>query len=332
MKVLEVENLSVEFRVEGKTLPVVSQLSFSLDRGEILAIVGESGCGKSVSCMSLTRLLPEPPAFYSDESSIKIDGKSILNLNKKELRKVRRENVSYIFQEPSSSLNPVFRIDDQIAEAILLRNDGHSADVKGEIIDLLTRVGIPDPEKRMNCYPHELSGGMQQRVMIAMALAGKPDILIADEPTTALDVTIQAQILDLLKQIRERDRMSIILVTHNLGIVADMADRVIVMYAGHSLESASAQEIIFNPRHPYTKALMNAVPKLGTAEKSRLETIPGTVPSPEDYAEGCRFSDRCPLLLEKEKENKNLRSLCTEKVPEWKEIKKGHYCRCHCLK
>jgi len=331
MKILEVDNLSVEFRVEKKILPVVSNVSFSLEKGEILAIVGESGCGKSVTCMALTRLLPEPPAFYSEDSTIHIKNKPILKLSKKQLRKVRQKNVSYIFQEPSVSLNPVFKVSDQIAEAILLRNDAQNPDVNNEIISLLSRVGIPDPEKRMHAYPHELSGGMQQRVMIAMALAGKPDILIADEPTTALDVTIQAQILDLLKHIRNKDSMSIILVTHNLGIVADMADRVIVMYAGHTLEEANSNEIIFNPQHPYTKALMNAVPKLGASEKSKLETIPGTVPSPEDYSTGCRFSDRCPILANSV-DNENLKHLCLNSVPKWTEIKKGHFCRCHCLK
>jgi oligopeptide/dipeptide ABC transporter ATP-binding protein len=330
MNILEVDNLSVDFRIDTKVFPAVSNVSFSLKKGEILALVGESGCGKSVTCMSLTRLLPEPPANYSAQSSILVKDKSVLSLKSRELRKVRRENVSYIFQEPSSSLNPVFRIDDQIAEAIHLRPDATEVDVKEEIIELLTQVGIPDPVKRMRCYPHELSGGMQQRVMIAMALAGKPDILIADEPTTALDVTIQAQILDLLKSIRDKNNMSIILVTHNLGIVADMADRVIVMYAGHTVESALAEEIIFNPQHPYTKALMNAVPKLG-ADKSRLETIPGTVPSPDNYPAGCRFYGRCSLI-EKHKTNNDLINLCKSEVPEWKELKKGHFCRCHYLK
>ena len=331
MNVLEVDNLSVDFRIDGKVYPAVSNVSFTLKKGEILALVGESGCGKSVTCMSLTRLLPEPPAHYSPESRIVLQGKSVLDLNKKGLRKIRRENVSYIFQEPSSSLNPVFRIDDQIAEAIRLRPDGAEADVKQEIIELLTKVGIPDPVKRMRCYPHELSGGMQQRVMIAMALAGKPDILIADEPTTALDVTIQAQILDLLKSLREQENMSIILVTHNLGIVSDMADRVIVMYAGHTVEEALAKEIIFNPQHPYTAALINAVPKLG-ARQCRLETIPGTVPSPDNYPDGCRFFGRCAIADEKKPGNKDLLNLCKTQIPEWKEIKKGHFARCHYLK
>ena len=331
MNVLEVDNLSVDFRIDGKEYPAVSNVSFSLKKGEILALVGESGCGKSVTCMSLTRLLPEPPAHYSLKSRIILQGKSVLDLNNKGLRKVRRENVSYIFQEPSSSLNPVFRIDDQIAEAIRLRPDGAQVDVKKEILELLTKVGIPDPVKRMRCYPHELSGGMQQRVMIAMALAGKPDILIADEPTTALDVTIQAQILDLLKSIRDQDNMSIILVTHNLGIVADMADRVIVMYAGNTVEEALAKETIFNPLHPYTKALIDAVPKLG-AGQCRLTTIPGTVPSPDNYPAGCRFFGRCSLADEKKLEGNDLINLCKSKIPEWKEIKKGHFCRCHYLK
>lgn len=331
MSILDVKNLSIEFQVDGQWLSAVSDLSFHVDKGEILAIVGESGCGKSVTCMSLARLLPEPPARYSS-GKIELHGKSILDLKKKALREVRRHNLSYIFQEPSVSLNPVFRVGDQIAEAILLRKDAKESDVKAEIIELLNQVGIPAPESRMQCFPHELSGGMQQRVMIAMALAGKPDLLVADEPTTALDVTIQAQILDLLCEIREKSNMSIILVTHNLGIVADMADRVVVMYTGHAVESAPVAEIINNPRHPYTKALLEAVPRLGSP-KGKLTTIPGMVPSPANLPKGCRFFGRCILANPENKScNPETIKLCQEKIPEWKEIKEGHYCRCHCLK
>ncbi len=331
MSILDVENLSIEFQVDDQWLPAVSNLSFHVDKGEILAIVGESGCGKSVTCMSLARLLPEPPARYSS-GKIELHDKSILDLKKKALREVRRHHISYIFQEPSVSLNPVFRVGDQIAEAILLRKDAQETDVKAEIIALLNQVGIPAPESRIQCFPHELSGGMQQRIMIAMALAGKPDLLVADEPTTALDVTIQAQILDLLCEIRKNSEMSIILVTHNLGIVADMADRVIVMYAGHAVESAPTAEIINNPRHPYTKALLEAVPRLGSPEGT-LTTIPGMVPSPANLPKGCRFFGRCSLADAKNKScDQEIIKLCQEKVPEWKEIKKGHYCRCHCLK
>ena len=321
MPILEVNNLSVEFKVDGRWLQTVNDVSFSVEKGEIVALVGESGCGKSVTCMSLARLLPEPPARYS-AGEIILHGKSVLNLKKKELREIRRHNIGYIFQEPSSSLNPVFRVGDQIAEAVLLRKDARTTDVKSEVIDLLKQVGIAAPEERINSYPHQLSGGMQQRIMIAMALAGKPDILVADEPTTALDVTIQAQILDLLREIREKRKMSIILVTHNLGIVADMADRVIVMYAGHMIESAPTDELLKNPVHPYTKALLSAVPKLGHSNR-KLTTIPGNVPSPANFPEGCRFFGRCELAEQKDTDR------CRKEIPEWKEITKGHFCRCH---
>lgn len=328
MSLLEVKNLSIDFQVEGKWLPAVDDLSFQVNQGEILAIVGESGCGKSVTCMSLARLLPEPPARYSS-GEIALHDKPVLSLNKKDLRELRRHNISYIFQEPSVSLNPVYRVGDQIAEAILLRHDAKEADVNGEIIQLLDQVGIPEPESRMQCYPHELSGGMQQRIMIAMALAGKPDLLVADEPTTALDVTIQAQILDLLGEIRKNSDMSIILVTHNLGIVADMAERVVVMYAGHAVESAPTAEILKSPKHPYTKALLSAVPKLGSPDE-RLTTIPGMVPSPADLPKGCRFFGRCPIA-DKEKPGCDIEIIknCSENIPKWEKIAEGHYCRCH---
>lgn len=328
MSLLQVKKLSIEFQVDGKWLPAVSDLSFHVDQGEILAIVGESGCGKSVTCMSVAKLLPEPPARYSSGEII-LNDKLVLDLNKKDLRELRRHNISYIFQEPSVSLNPVYRVGDQIAEAILLRKNAKESDVKKEIIELLNQVGIPEPESRMRCYPHELSGGMQQRIMIAMALAGEPDLLVADEPTTALDVTIQAQILDLLCEIRNNSNMAIILVTHNLGIVSDMAERVVVMYAGHAVESATTAEILKNPKHPYTKALLSAVPKLGSPDE-RLTTIPGMVPSPADLPHGCRFFGRCPIA-DKEKPDSDVSVIknCSENIPEWEEITEGHYCRCH---
>ena len=322
MKILEVENLSVEFLVEGRALPAVSDVSFSIDKGEILAIVGESGCGKSVTCMSLARLLPEPPARFAG-GSITLAGKSVLDLKTRELRGLRRDNISYIFQEPTASLNPVFTVGDQIAEAVELRGDG--ADVWAEVVELMRQVGIPAPEKRVNSYPHEMSGGMQQRVMIAMALAGKPDLLVADEPTTALDVTIQAQILDLLREIRDSTGMSIILVTHNLGIVADMADNVVVMYAGHMVESGPTRSVIDSSEHPYTKALIDAVPKMGNPAET-LNTIPGSIPSLENYPKGCRFFGRCALALEKGEDDLGL---CATTIPAWREIGKGRFKRCH---
>jgi oligopeptide/dipeptide ABC transporter ATP-binding protein len=326
MKLLEVKNLSIDFKNAESWSPVVSNVSFELKKGEIMALVGESGCGKSVTCMSLTKLLPSPPARYTcDGMNFYHRGKicDILNLSKPQLRKIRGGGIAYIFQEPSVTLNPVYKVGDQIAEAIALHRPDVT-DVKAEIIEQLRRVGIPAPESRINSYPHELSGGMQQRVMIAMALACEPELLIADEPTTALDVTIQAQILELLSEIRDQRSMTILLVTHNLGIVAQMADRVCVMYAGHTVESASAKDIFEKSCHPYTRALLAAVPKAGNKGKE-LQTIPGNVPSPESYPGGCRFYGRCEhcdsLSAEKQK-------LCREKVPEWEKVGENHYCRC----
>ena len=325
MSIVDVHNLSIEFKVDGRWVPAVNNISFNVEKGEILALVGESGCGKSVTCMSLARLLPEPPARYVS-GEILLHDQSVLTLKNRALREIRRHNIGYIFQEPSASLNPVFKVGDQIAEAVLLRKDASSSNVRAEVIELLQQVGISDSEKRINSYPHQLSGGMQQRIMIAMALAGKPDVLVADEPTTALDVTIQAQILDLLSEIRQKRNMSIILVTHNLGIVADMADRVVVMYAGHTVESAETEELMKNPKHPYTQALLSAVPKLGHSDE-KLTTIPGSVPSPANYPNGCRFFGRCALAEKMMKSEPDL--LCEKSVPDWIATKKGHFCRCH---
>ena len=325
MNILEVKDLSVGF-VSGKNkiTPTVSDVSFELKRGEILALVGESGCGKSISCMALSKLLPSPPAEVTGTINLRKRDGSVVNIQdlpKKELRKIRGGEIAYIFQEPSVSLNPVFRIGDQIAEVL----DLHRPEIENqqeEVISLLKKVEIPAPEARVKCYPHELSGGMQQRVMIAMALASNPSVLVADEPTTALDVTIQAQILDLLKQLRNEQGMSIILVTHNLGIVAEMADRVCVMYAGRIAETAPVRELLENPQHPYTKALLKAVPVLG-GDKKRLSTIPGTVPMPADFPPGCRFCDRCELF------SKTENAPCKTQVPPFKEIVPGHFCACH---
>ncbi len=331
MSILEVKNLSVEFQVEGAWLPAVSDLSFDLEKGQILALVGESGCGKSVTCLSLARLLPEPPARYTS-GTITVNGQSVLDATKKQLREIRRHDISYIFQEPSVSLNPVFRVGDQIAEALVVAGTCEDSGITARVVELLRQVGIPEPEKRMRAYPHELSGGMQQRVMIAMALAKEPDILVADEPTTALDVTIQAQILDLLRGLRESSNMSIILVTHNLGIVSDFAEKMVVMYAGHAVEAADTAEILESPLHPYTRALLSAVPKLGRQDE-KLATIPGIVPSPADFPKGCRFFGRCTVADTSNPDtDPELLKLCSTAVPDWREISKGHYSRCHCSK
>ena len=326
MKLLEVEDLSIDFKNADKWTSVVSDVSFELKRGEIMALVGESGCGKSVTCMALTKLLPTPPARYSC-TSVKFRHRgeicNPLKIAKRQLRKIRGGGIAYIFQEPSVTLNPVYRVGDQIAEAVMLHRP-EVADVRNEVIEQLRRVGIPAPESRIDSYPHELSGGMQQRVMIAMALACEPELLIADEPTTALDVTIQAQILELLSEVRDKRSMTILLVTHNLGIVSQMADRVVVMYAGHTVEAAPGKEIFSKARHPYTHALLNAVPKPGN-EGQELQTIPGNVPSPVNYPEGCRFYGRCEHCdsLPADKQE-----ICKTKIPPWEKIGEEHYCRC----
>ena len=328
MNVLEVNNLTIEFKSERVFLPAVTDVSFHLGKGEILALVGESGCGKSISCMSLARLLPTPPARIPRGEVLltRRDGttEDVMKLSPRQLRKIRGGEIAYIFQEPSVSLNPVFRVGAQIAEAIELHRPD-VADVGAEVVELLRQVGIPGPEERARLYPHEMSGGMQQRVMIAMALASRPSILVADEPTTALDVTIQAQILELLADLRKQFGMSIILVTHNLGIVSEMADRVCVMYAGRIVESAPVRDLIDHPRHPYTTALLAAVPKLGGTH-GMLSTIPGSVPTPARFPAGCRFCDRCTLRRSFPEAE---RIICETTVPEMRELSPGHFCACH---
>jgi oligopeptide/dipeptide ABC transporter ATP-binding protein len=327
MALIQVEGLSIEFQVENEWLPVVTDVSFSLNKGEILALVGESGCGKSVTSMSLARLLPEPPARYKKgRVLLTTDGKKedILTLPPKALRHIRGKRVAYIFQEPTVSLNPVFTVGSQIAEAIELHRP-EIENVKSEVIKLLEQVGIPEPEARFKCYPHEMSGGMQQRIMIAIALACQPDILVADEPTTALDVTIQAQILELLQELRETLGMAILLITHNLGIVAEVADRVLVMYAGKILEKATTDKLLSNPHHPYTKALLSAVPKLDESDHT-LTTIRGGVPTPQEFPKGCRFYGRCELAdtLTAEEQQK-----CANIVPHFIEVEPEHFAHCH---
>lgn len=330
MNELEVKNLTIEFKSDDTWLPAVTDISFHLKKGEILALVGESGCGKSVTCMSLTRLLPSPPARIARGEVIltKRDGSlaDTLRLSPHQLRKIRGGEIAYIFQEPSVSLNPVFRVGAQIAEAVELHRPDIT-DIDAEVVRLLKQVGIPGPEDRAKRYPHEMSGGMLQRVMIAMALASRPSVLIADEPTTALDVTIQAQILDLLAELRKQYGMSIILVTHNLGIVSEMADRVCVMYAGRIVETAPVRELIGNPLHPYTSALLKAVPAL-CRKTGTLSTIPGSVPTPAHFPKGCRFCDRCALRATYPPQERNV---CGETVPELRELAPEHFCACHKL-
>ena len=322
MKILDVENLSIAFKSGKKIVPTVTDISFSLEKGSILALVGESGCGKSISCMALAKLLGENAVISGSAKLTMENGKTCdtLALSKHDLGKIRGKGIAYIFQEPSMSLNPVFTVGNQIIEAILL----HRPEIKNpeqEAVECLKAVGIPAPETRIKAYPHEMSGGMLQRVMIAMALACNPAVLVADEPTTALDVTIQAQILELLAKLKRERGMSIILVTHNLGIVAELADRVCVMYAGRIVEEASARELVDSPHHPYTQALLAAVPVLG-GEKKRLATIQGIVPAPANYPQGCRFADRCPKAIQ----------ACRDEMPELVETEQGRLCACHLVK
>ncbi len=286
---LEVRDLQVSFFTDEGEVRAVDGVSFTIKRGETMALVGESGCGKSVTALSLAKLVATPPGVYKG-GEILLDGSDVLKMDKEKLRSIRGAKISYIFQEPATSLNPVFRIGYQIKEVLGLHRPDDATD--DEVVRLLKLVHITEPERRMRDYPHQLSGGMQQRVMIAMALACNPALLIADEPTTALDVTIQAQILDLLKELKKKIGMSILLITHNLGIVGDIADTVAVMYAGRIVEYSPAQALLQKPLHPYTLALMRSIPRLG-ARAARLNSIPGSVPNPARLPTGCKFYPRC---------------------------------------
>jgi peptide/nickel transport system ATP-binding protein len=314
MPLLEIKNLQLEFGTGKDAVRAVDGVSFTIAEGETLCLVGESGCGKSVSALSIARLVPTPPARYVG-GEILLNGRDVLKMDQRELRSIRGGVVSYVFQEPSASLNPVFRVGNQIKESLKLHRPQFATD--DEVIRLLKLVGIPAPESRIRDYPHQMSGGMQQRIMIAMALASEPKLLVADEPTTALDVTIQAQILELLRELKQRLRMSILLITHNLGIVGDIADRVAVMYAGQIVELSPARALLQRPLHPYTQALMNSVPQLGH-EHERLQAIPGNVPNLGQFPSGCRFHPRCPKA----------QSDCAQKAPELVEVEPGRWVRC----
>ncbi len=316
MSLLAIKNLQLEFGSKEKPLRAVDGVSLTVDAGETVCLVGESGCGKSVTALSIARLVPSPPARYVG-GEILLNGRDVLRMSNSELRKIRGGVVSYIFQEPGSSLNPVFRVGSQIKESLKLHWPEKATD--DEVVRLLKLVGIPAPESRRRDYPHQLSGGMQQRVMIAMALASEPKLLVADEPTTALDVTIQAQILDLLLDLKNRLGMAMLLITHNLGIVSDIADRVAVMYAGQVVELAPAKDLLRRPFHPYTRALMNSVPKFGH-EQERLQTIGGCVPNSGAWPKGCRFYPRCPSGPQHPE--------CASTMPELTEIAPQRWVRC----
>ena len=302
---LEVENLRTYFNTPEGIVKSVDGVSFSIKKGETLALVGESGCGKTVTSLSLIRLLPDTADIKAD--LFMLDGKEIKELSKSEARSIRGSKISMIFQEPMTSLNPVYKIERQLGEVFTLHNPSLTKEqVKELSIEILKKVGIPNPAERLKVYPHQLSGGLRQRVMIAISLAANPQMLIADEPTTALDVTIQAQILDLLRSLQKDMKMSILMITHDLGVVSQIADRVAVMYAGKIIEEGNLNDIFTDPWHPYTKLLILSIPGIKVTRGGRLEAIVGTVPNPLNFPKGCRFSPRCPYAMD----------ICRQKEPE----------------
>ncbi|MBL8172218.1 MAG: ABC transporter ATP-binding protein [Acidobacteria bacterium] len=316
---LEVKNLRTYFATARGEVRSVDDVSFSLAQGETLSLVGESGCGKSVTALSLLRLVTPPGRIVGGE--IRFAGRDLLTLSEAEMRTIRGDDIAMIFQDPMTSLNPVYTVGEQIAEAIRLHRKVGRNEAWQQAIEGMRDVAIPAPDVRAKNYPHELSGGMRQRVMIAMALACNPKLLIADEPTTALDVTIQAQILDLLTELREKHNLALLLITHDLGVVAETSDRVAVMYAGKIVEQASARELFRHPRHPYTEGLLRAVPRLdetGEAKKRRLHTIEGVVPNPLELPPGCRFAPRCV----------HAQAVCRHGEMALTEVSAGHHTRC----
>jgi oligopeptide/dipeptide ABC transporter ATP-binding protein len=318
-RLLEVRGLKTHFDTRQGVVKAVDGADFHVDRGEVLGLVGESGCGKSVTSLSIMGLVPRPGEVVAGE--ILFAGKNIAQMKAAEVRDLRGEHISMIFQQPSSALNPVYRAGAQIKEVFELHRDWSSEVEEEKVIEMLAKVGIPDPKRRAAAYPHELSGGMAQRVMIAMALACEPELLIADEPTTALDVTIQAQILDLIRDLQQKSKTAVILITHDLGIVAEMADRVAVMYAGEIVEEADVRTMFRNPLHPYTKGLIGSIPVLG-ALRERLDVIPGVVPSMIDLPAGCRFAPRCGPRVE------HGLQICAQQEPDLREVEEGHKARC----
>jgi peptide/nickel transport system ATP-binding protein len=313
---LAIKNLRVEFHTEDGILKAVDGVSLQIKEGETLGLVGESGCGKSVTAFSILQLLPTPPAKYAG-GEINFCGENLLAKNEKELRRVRGNAISMVFQEPMSSLNPIMTIGQQISETIIEHQKKNKREAREIAIQMLHRVGIPSPERRFDEYPHQMSGGMKQRAMIAMALVCKPQLLIADEPTTALDVTIQAQILDLLRELQREFTMAVLLITHDLGVVAETCDNVAVMYAGKIVEQTTVNELFEHPLHPYTQGLFRSLPNLSKREDT-LESIPGAVPNPLDFPSGCRFRTRCSLAQE----------LCKEE-PVLRELAPQHFVACH---
>ena len=316
---LKVINLKTYFFTDEGVVKAVDDVDLEIYKGETLGIVGESGCGKSVTALSILRLIPSPPGKIVG-GQILFRGQELLKLSNSEMRKIRGNEISMIFQEPMTSLNPVFTIGNQIAEAIQLHQGLSKKASLEKAVDMLKLVGIPSPERRVKEYPHQLSGGMRQRAMIAMALSCNPSLLIADEPTTALDVTIQAQILDLMTNLKKDFDMAVMLITHDLGIIAETAARVVVMYAGKVVEEADVYSIFEDPKHPYTQGLLRSIPRpdLGMTKEARLQEIPGIVPSLAELPQGCAFNPRCPKVMD----------ICRKETPELKEVKPGHKVRC----
>lgn len=315
-KILEVKNLKTYYSTDSGTAKAVDGVSFSLGRNRTLGIVGESGCGKSVTALSIMRLVPMPPGYFAGGEIFWQDA-NLLELSEEQMRKLRGDDIAMIFQEPMSSLNPVYTCGYQIIEQILLHRQISKKEAKEQATEMLRLVGIPNPSERLDAYPHELSGGMRQRVMIAMALSCDPALLIADEPTTALDVTVQAQILELVGKLQSDTGMSVILITHDFGVIAELCEDVLVMYASKVVEGGSVSQIFSNPLHPYTAGLLRSIPRIGT-KKQRLNVIEGNVPSATRLPEGCRFANRCPLAD----------AHCRKFEPELREYEPGHLAAC----
>ena len=319
-RLLDVRNLKTYFFTDEGTVRAVDGVDLHIDKGETLGVVGESGCGKTVTALSVMRLIPQPPGRIV-EGEIRYNGQNLLELSPPQMRKVRGKEIAMIFQEPMTSLNPVFTCGEQIAEALRLHEGLGRREALNRTVELLRLVHMSNPERRVKEYPHQLSGGMRQRVMIAMALSCNPKLLIADEPTTALDVTIQAQILDLLNELKAKLRMAVMLITHDMGVIAEIAQRVMVMYAAKVAEEAPALDLFKEPLHPYTQGLLRSIPRIDLAatEKRRLETIQGVVPTLKgEIPPGCRFAPRCP----------HVKAVCTERDPVLKEVKPGHRVAC----
>lgn len=317
-KVIEIENLSTVFEPKKEKIRAIDGVSFYVCRGEMVGIVGESGCGKSVTSQSIMRLYDEKEEV-SYSGTVRFEGENLMEIPYKEMDKIRGNRIAMIFQDALSSLNPVYTVGNQVVEAICIHQNVEKKEAWQKAVEMLTKVGISEPEKRMRQYPHELSGGMRQRVMIAIALCCKPDLLIADEPTTALDVTVQAQIMDLIQQLKEEENMGVILITHDMTVVAENCDRVIVMYLGQMVEEASVTDIFEHPLHPYTIGLIQSIPQMTTDSEQELFMIKGSLPLLTQIKKGCRFASRCPYATDK----------CREEEPELQKTGENHSVRCH---